>query len=348
MAVEQLNPADDASWQARRGSDVTASVAGAMLGVHPYMTPYQLWALKTGRMSELRENRARQRGLLFEPIAVELVRHERQDWQIEYPLGRAYWRDAEARIGATPDAFATRPDWTGRGVLQIKTVSEDAWRQGWIDPDTHDIVLPAWIAVQAIVEADLTDSAFGTVAAIRTPRGLDDLIEGLVHSGCGNIEEILAGVAYAWLALGKLEVAFVEVPIHAGIMRKVRAAVAEFWRVIEAGEEPPPDWSRDGDTVLDVFRDSEDAVASLADPQAFNNLVEHYDQVSHTRLEADKELAYLKPQIIDMLGNAERAETERWKISAKTQHRKAYSVRESWSRPLRIKDKTDTRKETAA
>ena len=51
--------------------------------------------------------------------------------------GNKYWRDPETRLGATPDAFIARPDRDGPGTLQIKTVSEDAWRQQSMDPDTH-------------------------------------------------------------------------------------------------------------------------------------------------------------------------------------------------------------------
>lgn len=336
MTVERIKTAPH-SLAAERSQDITASVAGALLGVHPYWTAYKLWALKTARLSASLPNRAQQRGSLFEPIAVNLVRHQYPDLLIDYPLD-AYWRDSVARMGASPDAFAMRPD-IGRGVLQIKTISEDAWRQGWADPDTGDVVLPTWIAVQANVEADLTDAAFAAVAAIKVPRGLDDLVEGLVHSGCGNIEDVLTGVAFAWLALGRLEVNIIEVPIHVGVLRRLRAQIAEFWRVVEAGETPPPDWSRDGDTVLDVFRDSEDQMAILTEPAAFETLVSDYAAAKDAEGAAAKQAAELKPQIIAMLGNADRGETGRWRVFAKTQHRKAYTVRESSSRPLRVTDK---------
>ena len=67
------------------------------------------------------------------------------------------------------------------------------------------------------------------VAAIRTPRGLDDLVEGLRLSGYGDIEDILTGVAFGWLALGKVEVETFDVPLHAGILARLKAATAEFW-----------------------------------------------------------------------------------------------------------------------
>ena len=77
-------------------------------------------------------------------------------------------------------------------------------------------------------------------------------------------------------------------PLHAGIIKRLKEATAEFWRVVDSGEEPPPDWSRDGDTVLDVYRDSEDAVARLADPASFSELVERYDEVCTAKSKAEK------------------------------------------------------------
>lgn len=343
-AIAIHRPADRTSLSLARKKAVTASVAGALLGVHPYTTPYRLWAQKTGRLSEIAEeaSKAMQRGTLFEPVAISLVRHHCPDWHVDYPLGNAFWFDAEARCGATPDAFAMRSDIEGRGVLQIKSVGEDAWRQGWWDHDIHDVVLPSWIAVQAIVEADVTDATWAAVAAVKVPRGLDDLVAGLVHSGQGNVEEILTAVAFAWLALGKLEVRVIDVPLHAGVRRRLREKLAEFWALVDEGGSPPPDWSRDGDTVLDVWRESTaGSVARLAEPETFEKMVASYYDLHTRHSEAGKELERLKPQLIEMLGNAERAETARWRVTAKTQHRAAYTrtVKAATIRPLLVKDK---------
>jgi predicted phage-related endonuclease len=346
MTAERIPVTDHASWLARRHRDLTASVAGALFGVHPYTTLYRIWAEKTGRTAPQEENLAMRRGTMLEPIAVELLHHVRPHWEIEYPLA-AYWRDPGIRLGATPDGKAKRPDIEGQGVIQIKTVADDVFR-GWLDPDTFDVVLPEWIAVQVIVEAHLTDAAWAAAVIVRLPRGIDELVEGLTHSGCDDVAGILRALAFAWLHLGKAEVHVIDVPIHSRLISRIRAATAEFWAVTDAGENPPPDWSRDGATVLDVFRDSDGSAAMLADPQAFERLAAQYATAKETENTAAKLAAVLKPQIIAMLGNAERGETSRWAASAKTVHRKAYEVRASSSRMLKVTDKAATGKEIAA
>lgn len=55
-------------WLAYRLSRRNASESAAVLGLSPWMTPYQLWLSKTGRM-ESRVNQAMQRGTELEPLA---------------------------------------------------------------------------------------------------------------------------------------------------------------------------------------------------------------------------------------------------------------------------------------
>ena len=55
-------------WHAYRQSRRNASESAAVLGLSPWMTPYQLWLVKTGR-SETRVTHAMQRGTDLEPLA---------------------------------------------------------------------------------------------------------------------------------------------------------------------------------------------------------------------------------------------------------------------------------------
>ena len=57
-----------AAWHAYRQTMRNASESAAVLGVSPWMTPYQLWLVKTGR-SGVQANAAMSRGLELEPRA---------------------------------------------------------------------------------------------------------------------------------------------------------------------------------------------------------------------------------------------------------------------------------------
>lgn len=306
MVVEIIRPADRAAWLAARRQDVTASVAGCLLGVHPYTTGYSLWAIKIGRIDEDdQDNKILRRGRLLEPVAIEMLREDRPDWTITYHRDNAYYRDPEARMGATPDAFATRPDIFGNGVVQVKTVSEHVFREQWLDPETGDIVLPLWIAVQAIQEAELTGSVWACVALMVIGRGLD------LH--------------------------VVDVPLHAGVKRRLRSAVREFWRMVDSGQEPPIDWCRDGAAVLDVWRDSMPDRRDLTADENLDQTIAFYLDAKATVSSAQKRVDELRPRIIHALGPAEEGFTTNWTIRAATTVRTGEFGQPVKSRTLRIK-----------
>lgn len=309
--VDILRPKTDEEWLAFRKRDVTASVAGALLGVHDFTTAYQLWASKTGRIDDPEETPAMRRGRLLEPVVVEMLREERPGWLISYPLDRGYWRDGAARIGCTPDAFATAPDRPGRGIVQLKTTSEWAFRKKWTDPDTREVVLPLWIAIQAVIEAELTGADWASVALLVVGSGID---------------------LYA-----------IDIPLEEGrrVLSRLETAIAEFWRVVDQGGHPPIDWVKDGRAVLDVHRDSDGSAADLSDVAGFDALVQRYVEAKDAAREAADIADRIRPQLIEILGNHDTAETLAWRVTAKTRIRKEYVVKAGSSRPLVV-----TRKES--
>lgn len=311
MAIEILRPADRGAWLAARHFDITASVAAALLGAHPYATPYGLWAEKTGRATpDIEESDAMERGNLMEPVVVEMLRKRHPDWTVLYANDRAYYRDPAKRIGATPDAFLERPDRFGTGICQIKSAAEDAFERHWRDPDTGDVVPPLWIAVQAIVEATLTGAGWACVAVVV-----------LTRRGTFHLQPPI------------------EIPIHPRIWNRIVERVAAFWAVVDSGREPEPDWMRDGPTVLDVYRDSLPDRRDLTADPGIDAMIGRYVEATEAGRMADAAAAALKPQIIRAMGNAEAAETANWILTARTLHRPETVVRASRSRALRVKPK---------
>lgn len=308
MTVEIILPADRAAWLDARKQDVTASVAGVLLGIHPYQTPYGLWGEKSGRVvSDDADNPVLRRGRLLEPVVIEMLREDRPDWSVEYRRDNAYYRHVEDRIGATPDAFATRPDIYGRGIIQVKTVADDKFRREWIDADTGEVVLPLWIAVQAIVEATLTESTWACVAVMVIGRGIDLQI--------------------------------VDVPLNTRVMARLRREVREFWRMVDAGEEPPIDWNRDGAAVAEVYRDSMPDRKDLSADQELNLLIGHYADARVSANASKAVVDQLRPRILHALGPAEAGFTTNWNITARTSVRTGPNGQPVKSRSLRISPK---------
>jgi YqaJ-like viral recombinase domain len=306
MTIEILRPQTREEWLRLRQGDVTASAAAAVLGAHPYTTQYALWALKTGRTSEdPEETPIFRRGRLLEPVNAQMLIEDYPDWRVEYPLKSAYYRDAEKRIGATPDCFASRPDRPGFGVVQFKSASDLVFKEKWLDPETGAVVVPLWIACQAIVEAAQTGASWACVSVVVVGFGI--------------------------------ELHVIDIPLHEGVLRRIEDGVADFWRVVNSGDHPPIDWQRDGGTVLDVFRQSEAAVADLSSETGLDDLVDAYNRAKTARDEHDRVVKALRPQLLYALGSNERGCTKRHLIAAPTGVRKAFAVQETTSRVLKIK-----------
>ena len=212
--IERLRFSDREAWLAARGKDITASVVGALFGVHEYSSPYELWAAKSGNLPKQEMNHsALERGEMLEPVAVRMMRRRRPEWKINHNTGpkTIYFRDAKNRIGATPDTLVICPD-RGPGTVQIKSVEQSIYRRKWT-PDGGEPEPPTWIAMQALLEAHMTGSRWAAVAPLVIGYGID--------------------------------LPIIEVPLVESVVPAIIRKTTEFWTLIETGQEPPPDYSRD-------------------------------------------------------------------------------------------------------
>lgn len=291
-------------WLGLRKLDVTASAAGALLGVHDFVTPYGLWALKAGKMEEdADENAAMKRGRLLERVAVDLIRETHPDWMLTLMEPPVYFRDPVARIGATPDLLAESSQ--GRGVIQIKTVEPGVFRRKWRDEETGELQPPLWIAVQAIIEAHLTGAQWASVAALVVGYGID------LH--------------------------VVPVPIHADIIKRIKAEVAEFWRMVEADQAPAFDYARDGKLIAALYGEASDETVDLSGDNHVPIILAEDETLAETEKAAKARRGEIKNELIAKMGAAAFATCAGWTISAKTINRKGYSVAETSYRAVKAK-----------
>lgn len=282
--VERIAISDRAQWMALRERDITASVAGALFQEHQYATRYGLYLEKAGLAPPQEEVIPTitddsiilppiLRGTLFEKTAIEMVRLLKPDWDV-FAANNAYYRMPAARIGATPDVFATRPDIPGLGLIQIKTTDGLIFRKKWKTED-GEIEIPAWIAIQAIVEAKLTGATWACVA----------LMIGGINT----------------------ELKLFDIPIHDGVWARLVDEVADFWRRVEERNPPDVDYARDGDLVRSTY-EAQDGVE--ADWSADNRIPALLDEraalkdVEKAGSDAEKKRKELDAELLVKLGGA--------------------------------------------
>lgn len=302
MSITRTIIKDRAHWLSMREQDVTASAAGALLGVHDYMTPLQLALEKNGRGEVVEETPPMRRGKRMEPVAIAILREEHPELTFEVP--NFYVRDTEARLGATPDLLATCPE-RGPGIVQIKSVEASIFRMKWVERESREQTPPLWIVVQAIVEAHLTGAKWAAVAPMVVSHGID--------------------------------VPLIEIPIHEGVIERVKEATADFWAKLSVGELPSPDFSRDGETLARLYADDNGQQTDLTGDNRIIELLDRREELSALTKHADLELQEIRAEIIAKLGDNASAIVPGWSLTAKTQHRKAYSVKASSSRVVRVK-----------
>lgn len=301
--IESIPITDRDQWLGLRKRDVTASVAGALLGVHPYASALGLYLLKSGQIeADAEDTPAMRRGRLLEPVAIQMLREDHPQWNDTNPPGM-YYRDPEARLGATPDVI-TFDGARGLGVIQIKSVEASVYRRTWRDED-GTITPPLWIVCQAIVEAHLTGAEWAAVAALVVGFGID------LH--------------------------LVEIPIHAGIIDRIKAEVAAFWDRVARKDPPPADYARDGKLIAKLFPESDGHIIDLSSDNMLPELAVRDRALADEIKDRKDQREAIKSEILMKLGTASGATFQGGRITANTVHRKAYSVSASQYRDLRIR-----------
>lgn len=308
--VSRLLVTDRVSWLKMREADVTASVAACLFGdgAHPYQTAYGLWALKSGLVQEdAAENPAMRRGRLLEPIALQLLREEQPTWKVT--AGDSYYRDAKHRIGATPDAFATRPDIEGRGIIQIKTVGNFAFKKGWRGED-GEVELPLWVAVQASVEAALTGATWACVAAMA-------------------------------LGDGGLDLHLVDIPLRPALISRFRILAGEFWRRVAEKDPFPPDYNRDAGLIARMVDPDDDVEIDLSADEEIAGLLttrEQYTAAEKAGREAADARKGVDAQLTVKMGNAARGRVADGRlIEIKVVKKRSYEVKASQFTQLKVR-----------
>ena len=321
MTVEIVSPASRDDWLALRKTTIGASEVAALVGRHPYpeMTRYRLWADKRGLLDgDSADTPQLRRGRHMERVGIDFLREERPDWDIDHnamPRGRFY-RDGVAGLSATPDAFVHDPTRDGFGVCQIKSVEPRVFKEKWFSDG--ELEPPVGIAMQAIQEAVLTGASWACVAPLVISYGI--------------------------------EIPIIEIPIHAGVMDRLREEAATFWEHVHSGQDASPyapDFAVDGECIDALFAEDDGGTLDLSTIPAHaydvlcemlrrRELLKACEATGHA---AEAERKVLDAELKFILGNAARGVLlDGRMIEAKTVRRKGFTVEPTIYRAIKVRE----------
>jgi putative phage-type endonuclease len=280
MSTTEIIPfTTEADWLAHRQRDVTSTESAALFGMSPYVTHYELWHRKrSGAAPEFKSNERMRWGNRLEAAIAHGIAEE-QGWEIK-PL-KEYMRDPEARIGSSFDFVITN---LGEPVhLEIKNVDYLAFRDGWIEHDDGSIEAPEHIEMQ--VQHQMAVSGFKR--------------------------------AFIGAFIGGNRGVVIERERDEDVIRAIRAKVAEFWRTVDAGQEPDPVMPDDVQAMIRLNQYAEPGkILDASSDEEIARLVEEYRQASAAEKNAceDKEVA--KARLLEAIGDAEKVLLPGFTISA--------------------------------
>lgn len=192
---------------------VGGSEVAAVVGAHPFKSKWKLWMEKAGRLppDDLSGKLAVQVGVTLEPFVADWWRRQEGIPEKDFRRVDSYWEHKEVkRYGASGD-YAIYED---GGILVDRVVEIKTVGQRSADYWPEDAPpLHYLLQVQAQMDCALTDH--GVLVAL----------------------------------VGNNELRTFAIERDERVCAILRHEVAAFWKSVDAGEEPDPDWKQDADAI---------------------------------------------------------------------------------------------------
>lgn len=267
---ETVEPPSNEEWLRQRARDITSTESAALFGLSPYTTPFELWhRKKNAQITEIEPNERMKWGTrLQDSIAAGLA--EDHKWKIQRRT--QYDRLVDERLGASYDFTIIGGD-GGDGLLEIKNVDPLMLRDGWVD-EGEDLEAPPHIEMQ--VQHQL-------------------LVSGLPYAYIGALVGGNRGVLIRREPAPK-------------IMESILDRAAEFWKSIEDGIAPKPDFSRDSAFIARLYSSVKPGrVVNVEKDAEVRELLELHKKYTAARDAGEKGREEIKAKLFMKLGDAEKA-----------------------------------------
>lgn len=123
-------------WLSGRHQGIGGSEAAAAIGLSPWMTPLELWRLKTGqtKAKDLSGNAAVEQGVRMEPILRDFFAAMHPEYSVEHHPYDLLFQEERPFIFASLDGELTEVETGRKGILEIKTGTPTGakWKE-WAD-----------------------------------------------------------------------------------------------------------------------------------------------------------------------------------------------------------------------
>lgn len=271
MKPEVFEYATEAEWLARRAADVTSTESAALFGMSPYVTRFELWhRKKSGVVPEFKASERMTWGTRLEAAIAQGIAEDRE-WKVK-PL-KVYMRDPMLRMGSSFD-FLIEDDGSGQpALLEIKNVDALAFKRGWVEHDDGTLEAPEHIEVQ--VQHQMAVSGYRR--------------------------------AYIGALVGGNTVQVIQRDADDEVIAGLRAAVAEFWRTVDAGEEPNPVMPEDAQAVIRLSGYAEpNKIVDRTGETDLAQLIDEYRRLSAEAKDIEEQVQVKKALILLTIGDAER------------------------------------------
>lgn len=281
MGTKILHPENEAAWKALRAFDVTSTESAALLGLSPYCTEFELWHRKRDKV--IVDFEASERMALGNVLQDPVARHigDKFGWTIRRLS--AYMRDEAVRMGASFDyEIVSHAD--GPGIFEIKCVDYIVFRDQWlVDSETKTIEAPEHIELQVQHQLEVADRE--------------------------------------WAVIGVLVGGNTIKTIHRRRDREVgqvlREKIAGFWKSVDAGTPPAPDFTRDAAAIAKVYGYAEPGkIFDARGDATIASLLARYNAAAKAEKNAKEDKASAKAELLTLIGDAEKVLADGYSVSA--------------------------------
>jgi hypothetical protein len=144
--------------------------------------------------------------------------------------------------------------------------------------------------------------------------------------------------AVAALVIGHgIDLHMIPVPIHQGVIDRIRVAVAEFWKMVAEGRPPPVDYARDGELLARMYPQDNGAEIDLSADNHAPQLVADLERARADKKDAETREKVAKTGINEKMGPARFARlADGRRISNATVDRKGFVVEATTFRMIKI------------